>query len=288
MILWLALGVGAYFGGCFAIARRLVEMPRHVSVARKEFAIWEPVPGVRAWVTPLLVEGPRKEVFVFSHGMKGNRDYWADTALKLQERGYQVVILPMPGQDDNPEKSLGFGPKEEQLIRKTVRALKAESVVLVGCSLGGAASWMASDEPGVSGVVTDSAFAHLEPATRGWLRKDLPFGDILLRPVIWFGTAMVGIKPDEINPVDTAGRWIIPSAGVLEPGAPPVPELRRPALVIHGGEDRMIGTDQAEELAKASGAELWIIPGRGHADLQMHQDYVDRVEAVMKKTRSLR
>ena len=271
MILWLALGVGAYFGGCYAIARRLVEMPRRVAVARKEFAIWEPVPGVRAWVTPSLVDGPRKEVFVFSHGMKGNRDYWADTALKLQERGYQVVILPMPGQDDNPEKSLGFGPKEEQLIRRTVRALKAESVVLVGCSLGGAASWMASDEPGVSGVVSDSAFAHLEPATRGWLKKDLPFGDILLRPVIWFGTAMVGIKPDEINPVDTARHW-----------------KDRPAMVIHGGEDRMIGTDQAEELAKASGAELWIIPGRGHADLQMHQDYVDRVEAVMKKTRSLR
>jgi pimeloyl-ACP methyl ester carboxylesterase len=175
----------------------------------------------------------------------------------------------MTGQDDNPSETVGFGPAEADLIRQTVRALKADRTILVGCSLGGAAVWLASDEPSVSAVVSDSAFARLDDACKSWLEKDLPGGDFLLRPVIWFGTARVGVKPSAVNPVEIARRWS-PS---------------RPALVIHGDQDRLFSVSHADDLAKASGAQLWLVTEKGHAQPVDDPTYLDRLDRVAKATK---
>jgi pimeloyl-ACP methyl ester carboxylesterase len=270
VILWLCLGIGLYFGMCYKLADRLIHMPRTKPEKPSEFATWQPVKGVNAWVTPSITEGKRETVFVLCHGLGGDRGYYTNTGLELQKRGYQVVILPMTGQDDNPSETVGFGPAESALIRQTVRALKAEKTILVGCSLGGSAVWLASDEPGVSAVITDSAFARLDDACKSWLKKDLPGGDIVLRPVIWFGTARVGVKPSEVNPVEVARKWS-PS---------------RPALVIHGERDRLFTISNADDLSKASGASSWIVPDKGHAQPVDDPAYVDVLVEIALKTKS--
>lgn len=272
VILWLALGIGLYFGMCYKLADGLIHMPRSHPEKPSEFGVWQPVKDVNAWVTPSIIEGKRETVFVLCHGLGGDRGYYANTGLELQKRGYQVVILPMTGQDDNPSETVGFGPAESELIRQTVRALKAERTILVGCSLGGAAAWLASDEPGVSAVVSDSAFARLDEACEAWLKKDLPYGNILLRPVIWFGTARVGVKPSGVNPVDLASVW-----NPIRNQIPP-----KPALVIHGSEDRLFGKSNAERLAKAAEAELWIVPDKGHAQPVDDPNYVGKLIELAK------
>lgn len=270
VILWLSLGVGLYFGMCYKLADGLIHMPRSKPDKPAEFATWQPIEGVNAWVTPSVADGKRETVFVLCHGLGGDRGYYANTGLELQKRGYQVVILPMTGQDDNPSETVGFGPAESELIRKTVRALNAKQTILVGCSLGGAAVWLASDEPGVSAVVSDSAFTRLDEACNAWLKKDLPGGNIVLRPVIWFGTGKVGVKPSEVNPVEVARKW----------------PTSQPALVIHGEKDRLFSVANADELAKASGANLWIVPDAGHAQPVDDPTYVDCLEKLALKTKS--
>lgn len=270
MILWLALGIGLYFGMCYKLADGLIHMPRTHPDKPAEFAVWQPVKDVNAWVTPSIIEGKRETVFILCHGLGGDRGYYASTGLELQKRGYQVVVLPMTGQDDNPSGTVGFGPAESELIRQTVRALKAKRTILVGCSLGGAAAWLASDEPGVSAVVSDSAFARLDDACKSWLKKDLPGGDVLLRPVIWFGTARVGVKPSEVNPVEVARKWS-PSS---------------PSLVIHGERDRLFTISNADDLSKAAGAKLWIVPDKGHAQPVDDPAYVDVLVDIALKTKS--
>ena len=270
MILWLSLGVGLYFGACYKLAMGLIHMPRSKPEKPSEFAVWQPVKDVNAWVTPSIVEGKRDTVFVLCHGLGGDRGYYANTGLELQKRGYQVVILPMTGQDDNPSETVGFGPAESELIRQTVRALKAERIILVGCSLGGAAVWLASDEPGVSAVVSDSAFARLDDACKAWLKKDIAGGDYFLRPVIWFGTAKVGVNPSEVNPVEVARKW----------------STSRPALVIHGEQDRLFSLNNADELSKASGANLWVVPDKGHAQPVDDLAYIDVLVEIASKTKS--
>ena len=172
----------------------------------------------------------------------------------------------MPGHDDNPETYLGFGPKEAILIKDTIKAVKAEHIVLVGCSLGGSATWLASDDPRVDGVVTESAFSHLQPITNIWLDRGFKGGSVVFRPVIWMVSAKLGLNPNDINPAETAAKW----------------DHSKPALVIHAGDDRLIPIAQGHELAQLSGAEFWECPGRLHSDCQDEQGYVDRVEGVMK------
>ncbi len=290
VILWLCLGVGLYFGMCYKLAMSLIHPHRTHPEKPGEFAVWQPVKDVNAWVTPSILNEKRKTVFVLCHGLGGNRGYYASTGLELQKRGYQVVILPMTGQDDNPSETVGFGPAESELIRQTVRALKADRTILVGCSLGGAAAWLASDEPGISAVVSDSAFARLDHACEAWLKKDLPYGNILLRPVIWFGTARVGVKPSEVNPVEVARKWMqwgTQIAELDEKGNPMgTPNLLRPALIVHGAKDRLFEKSNAEALAKAAEADLWIVPDKGHAQPVDDPGYVDRLEQIALKTKS--
>lgn len=301
VILWLCLGIGLYFGMCYKLADGLIHMPRSKPEKPAEFAVWQPVKDVNAWVTPSIIEGKRETVFVLCHGLGGDRGYYANTGLELQKRGYQVVILPMTGQDDNPSETVGFGPAESELIRQTVRALKADRTILVGCSLGGAAAWLASDEPGVSAVVTDSAFARLDDACKSWLKKDLPYGDVLLRPVIWFGTARVGVRPSEVNPIQSAAKWQpISTDPPLAPGLMDRSSLiwisprsslarslsKRPALVIHGAQDRLFNQSNADALAKAAEADLWIVPEKGHAQPVDDPSYVDVLVDIALKTKS--
>ena len=258
----------AYVAFCFYLADTIVSPRRRLSYLPKEFVTWDPVAGVHAWASPSVPLGQAKNVFIFSHGLKANRHFFYETAKDLQKRGYDVVLLPMPGHDDSPEKMLGFGTKESVLIRQTIDAVKAEHIVLVGCSLGGASSWMASDHPRVDGIVTECAFGRLEPVTHAWFNNVLPHGDVIFKPVLWIASARLGLNPSDINPVDTARKW----------------EHKKPALVIQAQDDKIIPLEQARELADVSGAEYWQVPIAGHADCQSAgKEYVDRVEGVMKR-----
>ncbi|MEI7984276.1 MAG: alpha/beta fold hydrolase [Armatimonadota bacterium] len=258
----------AYILLCFWVANSIINAPRSVPMMPKQFVVWEPVPKVPAWVSPAVAQGKAKNVFILSHGIKADRYFFADTARELVSRGYDVVLLPMPGHDESPDQYLGFGPKEAKLIKKTVDVLKADHVVLVGCSLGGASTWLASDHPKVDGVVTESAFSHLEPITHIWLDRAFPGGSTVFRPVIWIVSGKLHINPSEVNPAETAAKW----------------DHRKPALVMHAGNDLLIPIAQGHELADVSGAEFWEVPGRSHAQCQdVGKEYVDRIEGVMKR-----
>lgn len=265
----LLFGLATYIGVCYALADAVVSRQSQEPPQRpKELEVWQPVPNVPAWASTGVSKGTAKSVFIFSHGLKANRAFFKRTSLEMIKRGYDVVLLPLPGHDENPDDKLGFGPKEAALIRSTVDAIKAENIVLVGCSMGGAASWLASDHPKVDGIVTECAFGNLDPVTRVWFDRKMPGGSVLLRPVVWMASWKVGITPGDINPIETAKKW----------------DHAKPALVIQAAADKLIPISQSEELAKASGADYWLIPSIKHACCQeVGAVYDDRVEGVMKQ-----
>jgi pimeloyl-ACP methyl ester carboxylesterase len=187
---------------------------------------------------------------------------------QLDARGLDAVSPAMPGQDASPEPSVGFGVREARAIVETVRWARSRyrtppKVILVGLSMGGAATWLASEiDPAVDGVVTEGAYARFDEAMDRFFDRKIPYGRVLLRPVVTIASAMSGIHPSSVRPVDAAAKW-----------------SGRPALVIQGADDDLILRSHADRLAQASKGELWIVQRACHAACMevAGEEYADRL-----------
>jgi len=146
---------------------------------------------------------------------------------------------------------------------------KAPRVVLVGVSLGGASSWLATEKaPDLfDAIVTEGSFAHLDDVANNFFDRRLPGGHIIFWPVKYFASKMARVNPSEVNPLEAAKKW------------------HRPGLVIHCGADNLMKLRYARDLAAASHADLWIIANAGIAQgcVVDEQDYFQKLLAIAKK-----
>jgi pimeloyl-ACP methyl ester carboxylesterase len=193
----------------------------------------------------------------------------------LHERGYDAIATAMPGQDASPDGTVGFGKKEAEVIADTARWARQQykerpNTILMGLSMGGAATWLASElVPDVDGVVTEGAYARFDEAMTNWFERRFAGASKVFRPVVWFATYRSKLHPGDVRPIDAAAAW-----------------KGRPALVIQGELDTLIPMSHATRLAEASGAELWVVPGATHAQGQdAGKQYVDRLDAFARRLR---
>jgi pimeloyl-ACP methyl ester carboxylesterase len=232
---------------------------------------------IGAWTTPKLLEHAPPVTFVLVHGYGGSQSHWGGVAMDLAKAGYGVIVPTLPGHHDPKDRTTGFGLKEGERVKQIVDALRAapgpkdRKIVLVGVSMGGAACWIATEKGArVDGVVTEGAFARFDDAMDNWFDRAVPGGHVLLRPVVWIASAQSGLRPADVLPVRAAEAW-----------------HGKPALVIQGGEDRLIPMPHAQALAKAAGCELWTVAGARHASCPdvAGEAYVARLEAFAKALR---
>lgn len=266
-VLYFLIGLGcAYLVGCYYLAAKYVRPA--VTNDGPPPAGFLPAVGINAWTSDL---SGKEAVYVLVHGYGGSQSGWRDAALALRDKGFGVVIPALPGHDTRTEETCGFAIKESQIVLESVDWIRKHSgentkVILVGISMGGAACWLASErDPKIHAIATEGSFARLEPATKRWFNAKLPGANVLLAPVVWFAKGMSGVDPATVNPVESAAKW-----------------KGKPALVIHGDQDKLFATSDAEALATASGAKLWIVKDAGHAkccsvDLKA---YVDRLSQL--------
>lgn len=258
-VLYILAGlVAAYLAVCFQLARNYIR-PARVVPTKPEWlrdvmveTRFGPTPS---WSTPGLVEGrASRVVFVMAHGYGGTRETWAEPMADLHAQGFDCLALAMPGQDASPVQTVGFGITEGHTIADAVRWTRAKThgkskIVVLGLSMGGAASWLAStEEPSIDGIVTEGAYARFDEAMDRFFNRKMPGGSIVLSPVVSFAKRMTGLKPEEVRPVDAAAKW-----------------HGRPALVIQGGADTLITLDQGRSLAEAADCPEWVVPGSEHA-----------------------
>lgn len=227
-----------------------------------------------SWATPNWHEA--RVVFVMAHGYGGSRADWETLMPALARRGYGAVALSMNGQDESPDKTVGFGPKEARTIIDCVNWIRTERgdrprIILFGISMGGAACWLASElDPSVDAIVTEGAFANFLKAREDWLNR-APGGSIYLAPAVWLAESRAGLNPGSIMPVEAARKW-----------------RGRPALLVQAENDRTVPRHHAIELQEASGAPLWIVPGAKHAhcstvDLDGYLKRLDEVVAEVEQ-----
>ncbi|RYG33664.1 alpha/beta fold hydrolase [bacterium] len=263
------LGVilGAYVAVCFRLADSYVHPKRYPAgptfdglAERKILLDGAEVPS---WTNAKFE--PHGTVFLFAHGYGGNRAHWGAMMKRLAKAGYSSVAISMPGQDESPAPQVGFGVGEAKTIRSAsawLRGQGAKKVVGIGLSMGGAATWLASDS--LDAVITDAAYPTFDQASKRFLDRALPGASFLLRPMIVIGARKAGVVPSEIRPIDSARAF------------------KGPSLVIQGAEDQLFLTTFADELSKAAKCEKWLVPGAGHADCasMAEEEYAQRLVRI--------
>ena len=256
-----------YFSGCWVLSGRYIS-PRRSVPEKPSYVESVLINGshgkVPLWSSPRLAlkKDPKPVVFVCAHGYGGDRHHWLGLFSDLPSKGFEVVAPAMPAHDENPDSECGFGVKEAKTLLDTVTWVRSQydqspKIILVGVSMGGAACWLASaQDPTISAVVTEAAFADLETATTSYFDHALPLGRYVLLPVKWMAQWRSGINPANVRPVDCAAIW-----------------KGKPALVIHDEEDSLFDKSNAERLSKAAGCRLWVVAGAEHAQaMDMDQD----------------
>ena len=238
-----------YGGFSLLAANRYLYPPRRVPTVPATLEATEMV-GVPVWVSPSWQAS--RTVVILAHGYGGTRKAWAEIAPSLAASGFGVVAPAMPGQDESPEKMVGFGPAETALLVELARLVRRENpaatLVLMGISLGAAASWNASLTIQPDAIIAESAFAVLSEGIRGYVNSVVPGGELVLKGASALARRQSGVDPAAIRPIEAAEKW------------------KGPALILAASEDTLSPLRVLDAYQEAvPHAEIAIFSGAKHA-----------------------
>lgn len=200
------------------------------------------------------VSGNKKGTFFLIHGYGGTPKTWTDISAGLAKQGYESYSMHLRGHGNSPHSASGFSKYEADDLAKALDTWSEnhpnQMVNLVGISMGGATAWNTSAlRPSlIHSVVSEGAFSDLQQASTDWLNALVPQGSKVLFLVPIFGRWISGIDASTVKPELPASEW-----------------KGRPGLIIHCENDRLMARHHADQLARASGLTIWLIPGAGHA-----------------------
>jgi len=218
---------------------------------------------------------------IMVHGMHTNRatNLMLGLSGALSRHGIAVLAFDLRGHGESAAAPLGWGYFEQRDVLGAVDFLRSGSLPYPelghprfiggwGISLGGVALlFAAAQEPEISALVIDSAYATTETLVKG------AFG-----PAFLFipGTRVIahmlyGIDYYTVRPVDVVAK-IAP----------------RPILFINGANDTIVPPSNMTELATAGEAapgahvQSWLVPHAGHIEAypRMKNTYVNRLAAI--------
>lgn len=129
--------------------------------------------------------------------------------------------------------------------------LPNKAIGIIGTSLGGAATLLATPPLQVDAVVIEAVYPEFDRAIENRIRIRLGSLAPILAPLLVAQLhPRLGVRPSELRPIDH------------------IANLRCPVLVIGGMEDRHTTEAETRLLFEAASPpkELWLIPARGHVD----------------------
>jgi pimeloyl-ACP methyl ester carboxylesterase len=245
---------------------------------------------VRATRTPEGIsyyarQGRRGLPLACIHGFGGDKETWLMmSALVSRSRGVALIDLPGHGRSEDVAQDSATIRHHAEAVVRTLDHAGIERAVICGNSMGGgvalrlAVSW----PDRVAGLVLVASVGRdvHDGGARGWIEDGVnplipreedvdKFMQIVLERPPPVGRAVIRhVIMKRARRADALNR--IFRGFVLNGGAAGVPrELRgidRPALVIHGEQDRIIDKRVAEDLVLAlPRAELVVMRGVGHA-----------------------
>jgi uncharacterized protein len=257
-------GLAAYGALCGLVARRFTRGRRMTVAAAADgcgaqtvrFAARDVAATIEAWHLRAAAGGAARGAVVFVHGKDACRSELLkaptlDLATCFAGAGFDVLMIDLRGHGRSDPAPLTYGHHERHDVLGAVDWLRAHGHVRIGvfgASMGAAATLLAAaEEPAVAAIVADSAFADFGQMIERQFARLARLPRQVLPGALAIGRAITGVALQRVRPIDGARALV-----------------GRPVLVIHSAGDRFVPACDAEAIAAAAGAELWITPTEGH------------------------
>jgi fermentation-respiration switch protein FrsA (DUF1100 family) len=270
--IFLLSGIGAVFAIGWALAEPVQisvgKPPADLGAEAVEFNS-DSGASVHAWWCPLA---KTQCVVVLLPGIRANRLSMVERAQFLHRAGYSVLLIDFQATGETKGDHITFGWKESRDVLAAIKFVHEVSatdcVTIIGSSLGGVATLLATPPLRVDAIVLEEVYPTIEIATRNRMENYLgTFGrtltPLLLNQLQW----RLGISASQLRPIDHVGNVTC-------------------SIFILGGEKdrntRPVDTQMLFERARAP-KQLWLVPNAGHVDLHRaaREEYEKRVLAFL-------
>lgn len=193
---------------------------------------------------------------VVMHGVRSNRLSMLNRARFLSDAGFAVLLFDFQAHGESSGDRITFGYLESKDAQAAVEFMRAkapgERIGVIGVSMGGAATLLASPSLAVDAMVLEEVYSSLYQATSNRLTARLGGWAVILTPLLtWQFALRSDVNADALQPIRKVG------------------EIAVPKLFVAGAEDRYTTLEESRRMfnAAAEPKELWIVEGAGHVDL---------------------
>ncbi len=225
-------------------------------------------------ISGILLKGNLNKCILIVHGLTAHKfdpDIF-ELGKALNQKGYTVLLIDLRGHGESEGKIISGGYFERFDVIAGVEFLKnkfpGSKIIVIGISMGGAATLLASNEIKIDGLVLDSTFSDLENI----LNKEI--------------TKMTGISFKIFKPMSKLWAKILFKIDVKK--VKPVEFLKKlsiPVCIIHSRDDQRIPVEEAKRLFENAppGSKLIIFKNVPHAkNLTLKKEYLEEIEDYLK------
>jgi pimeloyl-ACP methyl ester carboxylesterase len=208
---------------------------------------------IRGWL--VRAEPASDRTVILIHGIGDNRVGVLSLLPVVGPLGANVALIDLRSHGESGGRFVTYGARERRDLSAVIDWLvehglaRPGGVALVGLSLGGAISIQtAAEDARVAAVVADGAFADLRQVIYARARQIFLPGVTLVPMGLRLAERRAGFSARAVSPLGVAAR------------------VRCPVLLIHGDDDPLISSEQAQALAAAfdGRADLWRLADVGH------------------------
>jgi uncharacterized protein len=209
---------------------------------------------------------------ILMHGVRATRLNMLNRARFLTGAGYSVLLFDFQAHGESSGEYITFGYLESKDAQAAVEFIhqnnqrnnQRDKIGVIGVSMGGAASLLATPPLAVDALILESVYPTIEEAISDRITMRLGKLGTIFTPLLTYQLKpRLGVGPEELRPIEKADEVILPK------------------YFIFGTEDRHTRIDESRRLYAhaANPKEAWAIEGAGHVDLHEYSkdEYERRV-----------
>jgi alpha-beta hydrolase superfamily lysophospholipase len=222
----------------------------------------------------LLPGKAQSGAIILLHGVRENRTKMLERARWLSREGFTILLFDFQAHGESMGKQITFGWLESRDVQAVVKFMReqfpTERLGIIGVSLGGASTLLASPPIEADALVLESVYPTITQAVNDRLTHHLGKWAGILTPVLTSQFKMrIGITPEALRPIDHISK------------------LTMPKFILAGTEDHHTTIAETRDLFQAAALpkQLWEVEGAAHIDLHnfARSEYEKRVGGFLKK-----